>query len=117
MGSLDNIVFGKKKFSNILEEIYNNQKKKETQIMSLISELKPLVKDLGDATLLVPLIKEYLELGIKNDEQLIKMATIIQRTLNSSASGDSTGITDDEKAELMDELSKLNDNYKEKDGD
>ena len=26
---LDNVVFGKKKFSNILEEIYDNQKKKE----------------------------------------------------------------------------------------
>ena len=31
MGSLDSVVFGKKKFSNILEEIYNNQKKKEKQ--------------------------------------------------------------------------------------
>ena len=47
MGSLDSVVFGKKKFSNILEEIYNNQKKKEKQISGLISELKPLINDIS----------------------------------------------------------------------
>jgi hypothetical protein len=114
MGSLDNIIFGKKKFSNILEEIYNNQKTKQTQISGLISELKPLIKDLGDATLIVPLIKEYMEIGIKNDEQLIKMSTIIQRALNNSSSDDSLGITQAEKDELMAELDKLNENFEEK---
>ena len=49
MGALDSVVFGKKKFSSILEEIYNNQKKKATQISGLISELKPLINDIGDA--------------------------------------------------------------------
>jgi hypothetical protein len=111
MGALDNVVFGKKKFSNILEEIYNNQKKKETQISGLISELKPLIKDLGDATLIVPLIKEYMEIGVRNDEQLIKMATIVQRVVNNSSNEDTLGITEAEKEELMAELDKLNDNF------
>ena len=57
MGSLDNIVFKDKKFSDILNEIYDNQKKKEKQITGLISELKPLISDIGDATLIVPRIK------------------------------------------------------------
>tara|TARA_R110000772_G_scaffold2349_1_gene8100 strand:+ start:973 stop:1329 length:357 start_codon:yes stop_codon:yes gene_type:complete len=113
MGSLDSVVFGKKKFSNILEEIYNNQKKKEKQITGLISELKPLISDIGDATLIVPLIKEYMEIGIRNDEQLIKMATIVQRALNNTTGGDSMGITEAEKAELMEELDKLNNNFEE----
>ena len=47
MGQLDSVVFGKKKFSDILEEIYNNQKKKEAQVTALISELKPLIMKLG----------------------------------------------------------------------
>ena len=51
MGQLDKNIFGGKKFSDILEEIYNNQKKKEEQISTLISELKPLIQDIGDATL------------------------------------------------------------------
>ena len=114
MGALDNVVFGKKKFSDILNEIYDNQKKKEKQISGLISELKPLISDIGDATLIVPLIKEYMEIGVRNDEQLIKMATIIQRALNNSSGEDSLGITDEEKAELIAELDKLNENFEEK---
>lgn len=114
MGALDSVVFGKKKFSNILEEIYNNQKKKEKQISGLISELKPLISDIGDATLIVPLIKEYMDIGIRNDEQLIKMSTIIQRALNNSSSEDTMGITEDEKQQLMEELDKLNTNFEDK---
>ena len=117
MGSLDSVVFGKKKFSNILEEIYNNQKKKEKQISGLISELKPLINDIGDATLIVPLIKEYMDIGVRNDEQLIKMATIVQRALNNSSSEDSTGITEEEKTQLMEELDKLNTNFEDKKGE
>jgi hypothetical protein len=117
MGSLDNIVFKKKKFSDILSEIYDNQKKKETQITGLISELKPLINDIGDATLIVPLIKEYMEIGVRNDEQLIKMVTIVQRALNNSGGEESMGITEEEKQQLMEELDKLNTNFEgKKDG-
>lgn len=108
MGALDSIVFGKKKFSDILSEIYDNQKRKEKQITGLISELKPLINDIGDATLIVPLIKEYMEIGVKNDEQLIKMSTIIQRALNNSSGEESLGITEEEKQQLLTELEKLN---------
>jgi len=110
MSDFDKIIFKQKKVSDILEEIYNNQKTKEKQISSLISELKPLISDIGDATLIVPLIKEYLEIGVKNDEQLIKMTTIIQRLLqsNSSPSGDSLGISEAEKNQLLKELENLN---------
>ena len=114
MGALDNIVFKKKKFSDILSEIYDNQKKKETQITGLISELKPLINDIGDATLIVHLIKEYMEIGVRNDEQLIKMATIVQRALNNSNNENPLGITEEEKEELMAELDKLNTNFDNK---
>ena len=108
MGTLDNIIFKKKKFSDILSEIYDNQKKKEVQISALIGELKPLINDIGDATLVVPLIKEYMELGIKNDEQLIKMSTIIQRALSSNKSEEEGfGMTEDEKKQLLQEIEKF----------
>lgn len=108
MGQLDKKIFGKKKFSDILEEIYNNQKKKEEQISTLISELKPLIQDIGDATLVVPLLKEYLEISVKNDEQLIKMSTIIQRAVQSEGDDDgSFGMTEKEKQQLLDEVKKF----------
>ena len=88
MSHLDKKVFGKKSYSDLLKEIYDNQKKKETQITALISELKPLISDIGDATMIVPLIKEYMELGIKNDEALIKLATIFQRIFANEGNED-----------------------------
>ena len=103
----EKVIFGKKKFSDLLEEIDNNQKRREAQVTALISELKPMVSDIGDATLIVPLIKEYMEIGVKNDDALIKMATLVQRALNSSSEDGSLGISDEEKAQLLEEMDKL----------
>ena len=100
-------VFGTKKFSDLLEEIYNNQKRREAQVTALISELKPMVSDIGDATLIVPLIKEYMEIGVKNDEQLIKMATIIQRAVATQSSEGEYTISDDEKEQLLQAMQDL----------
>ena len=100
-------VFGNKKFSDLLEEIYNNQKRREAQVTALISELKPMVSDIGDATLIVPLIKEYMEIGVKNDDALIKMATLVQRALNNTNEDGGLGISDEEKAQLLAEMDKL----------
>ena len=100
-------VFGTKKFSDLLEEIYNNQKRRVAQVTALISELKPMVSDIGDATLIVPLIKEYMEIGVKNDDALIKMATLVQRALNSTSEDGGLGISDEEKAQLLEEMEKL----------
>jgi len=113
MSQLDSIVFGDKKFSDILEEIYLNQKKKSEQVTALISELKPLVQEIGDATLIVPLIKENMEIGVKNDDALIKMATIIQRVVNNNIGEDALGITEAEKEELLAEMEKIQ--YKKED--
>jgi hypothetical protein len=66
-----------------------------------------MVSDIGDATLIVPLIKEYMEIGVKNDDALIKMATLVQRALNSSNEDGGLGISDEEKAQLLEEMEKL----------
>ena len=84
---LDTTIFGKKTVSDVLKEIYDNSKNKEKQINALIGELKPLVENIGDATLVVPMIKEYLEVGVKNDEHLIKMVALVQRFDNSAKEG------------------------------
>jgi len=107
MGQLESYVFGDKKFSDLLEEIYNNQKRRDAQVVALISELKPLVQEIGDATLIVPLIKEYMEIGVKNDDALIKMATIVQRALQNASEDGGLGISDEEKEQLLAEMEKL----------
>ena len=108
MNHLDKITFNGKKYSDLLQEIYNNQKKKEGQISALIKELKPPIQDIGDATMIVPLIKEYMELGIKNDEALVKIATILQRIFQSEGNiGDDFTISEEEKDQLLAEMEKL----------
>ena len=103
MDSLNQILFDDKSFSDLLKEIHGNQKKKAKQLASLIAELRPLVQSLGDATVVVPLIKEYMEISVKNDDQLIKMAAIVQRLSTGTAnSGDGGSLTEEEMDQLMD---------------
>ena len=95
--SLNQIIFDDKSFSDILKEIHKNQTKKSKQLASLIAELRPLITSLGDATVVVPLIKEYMEISVRNDDHLIKMAAIVQRlTTGASSSGDSGLLTEEE---------------------
>jgi hypothetical protein len=107
MSQFDNVIFGKKKFSDVLEEIYNNQQKKDKQVTALINELKPLISDIGDATLVVPLIKEYMEISVKNDDILIKMAALAQRAMAAVTSDGSLTITDEEKDQLLAAMNEL----------
>ena len=83
----DKEIFRGKKLSDLFEEIYNNSRETKSQVKGLIGELKPLIENIGDATLLVPMIKEYMEIGVKNDEHLIKLATVIQRLEAIQAKG------------------------------
>jgi hypothetical protein len=41
------------------------------------------------------------------------MATIVQRALNNSSGEDALGISDEEKQQLMEELDRLNTDFKE----
>lgn len=107
MGQFNDIIFKKKKFSTLLEEIYENQKQTKSQIQILIQELKPLIKDIGDATLIVPLLKEYIDLGLKNDDQLIKMATIIQRALSKKEENSDGLLSEKEKEDLLKQINKM----------
>lgn len=103
MDPLNQILFDDKSFSDLLKEIHGNQKKKAKQLASLIAELRPLVQSLGDATVIVPLIKEYMEISVKNDDQLIKMAAIVQRlSTSTSQNGDGGLLTSEEMDQLMD---------------
>lgn len=105
--ALDKVIFGKKTVSDVLKEIYDNSRNKEKQINALIGELKPLVENIGDATLVVPMIKEYLEVGVKNDEHLIKMLTVVQR-MESGGKSDSNDFFDPEElAKLMEQSEEI----------
>jgi len=102
-------IFGGKNASQLAEEIYRNSLDKRNQIDVIISELRSLVKGLNDAVMIVPLIKDQLDVGVKNDEQLLKLFAIIQRiNANNENANSSDGggmlISDEEKAAIMKEI-------------
>ena len=113
-------VFEGKTLSDLFKEIYDNSTAKKNQIKELIASLGPLIQGIGDATLLVPLIKEYLDISVKNDEQLIKLAQIVQRLSgDTKQSGGVDNIWADFASALEDdksngrELEKANEDKKE----
>jgi hypothetical protein len=107
MKDFDIIVFKNKKFSDILKDIHDNSKEKENQISTLIQELRPMIKGVGEATIIVPLLAKYIEMGIKNDDNLIKLAGIIQRVAQAKDNGDEQILLSEaEKKQLFDAVNK-----------
>jgi hypothetical protein len=93
-------------FSDLMKDVYHNSKKKSRQIDSLIQDLKPLIKNIGDATIIAPLLKDYLEVSVKNDDALVKLAAVVQRLVTASSKdddGNEFGMTDDERKRLLEE--------------
>lgn len=94
-----------KTFASLCKDIVSNSEEKKTQLDILITDLREMIKTVNDAVTVVPLLKEYFDAGIRNDEQLIKLAAIIQRLMadkvnNESESGGGL-LTDEEKKQLM----------------
>ena len=103
-----NEIFEGKTFESLLKDIYTNSTRKEKQIQILITELKPMIKNIGDAVIIVPLIKDYMEIAVKNDEALIKMAAIVQKAQNrSGGDGDNLMLTEAEKEQLIAEVGRV----------
>lgn len=112
MASNSKEVFNGKSFADLLKDIYDNSVHKKKQIEILINELRPLISTTNEAAVIVPLIKDYLEVGVRNDEQLVKMAGVFQKYLASedrvsafaNASGGGGILTDAEKEQLLNEV-------------
>lgn len=104
---LETTIFGTKTVSDVLKEIYDNSRNKSKQVNALIGELKPLIDNVGDATLVVPMIKEYLEVGVKNDEHLIKMVALVQRFDNGAKGSEADFFNPEELAKLVEQSQEI----------
>ena len=99
-------IFGDKKFSDLSKEIYENSKLKKTQIDLLIQEVHGYIQGIEDIAIVGPVLKELFDVAVKNDDNLLKLATVIQRIMNKQIDvmDDASLLTDEEKKELMDTL-------------
>ena len=99
----NNEIFEGKTFQDLTRDIYENTTKKKTQIDLLISEIHGFITTIDDVVMVAPIIKEYMEVSVKNDEHLVKLAGVLQRIISKSSGGDDESmlLSEAEKDELM----------------
>ena len=102
----NNEIFKGKTFQDLTRDIYENTTNKKKQIDLLISEIHGFITTIDDVVMVAPIIKEYMEVSVKNDEHLVKLAGVLQRIISKSSSGDEESmlLSDSEKDELMSTL-------------
>ena len=103
MSKDDNEIFEGKTFQDLTKDIYENTTKRKTQIDLLISEIHGFITTIDDVVMVAPIIKEYMDTAVKNDEHLVKLAGVLQRIISKSQgeSDESMLLSDAEKEELM----------------
>jgi len=96
-------IFGDKNFSDLSQEIYENNKLKKTQIDLLIQEVHGYIQGIEDIAIVGPIIKELMDVGIKNDDNLVKLATLYQRIMSKQTVDESDVglLSEEEKEQLM----------------
>ena len=102
--SADYEIFEGKTLSSLFQDIYSNSQYNRKQLDVLTKEIVGFIKDGDTAVQIVPMIKEYLEINVKNDEQLVKLAGIVQRIIANENKGGSEaefGLSDREKEQLL----------------
>ncbi len=100
------VLFNKKTFADLLKEIYDNSKNKSKSIKLLLESL-PVIVDIGTANTVGPLVVGLIKEDVKNDENLIKLAGLIQRIVSTSNPESDEILTDEEKQQLMGEANSL----------
>lgn len=90
---------------DILEEAHDRSNEQKKLVERLIDQLSDFMETEDDAVALVPLIKEYLEINVQNNEQLVKIAQVVQRMYNTAIKQEGKddgggGFSDDERDEL-----------------
>ena len=97
-----NEIFNGKSFEDLSKDIYENQQNKKLQLDLLIQEIHGMIQTMDDAVLITPLIKELFEVAIKNDEHLVKLASVWQRILGKNKNDeDGMLLSESEKEDLI----------------
>ena len=109
-------IFDDKNFSDLSKEIYENSKLKKTQIDLLVQEVHGYIQGIEDIAIVGPILKELMDVGVKNDDNLLKLATVIQRIMNKQAdvTEETSLLSEDEKEELMNALEDMSGDLQKK---
>lgn len=116
MSDMDFELFPGKNLGGLFKDIYRNQQTKKRRISELIYDLKNSIRkntggglQTNDVMMIYPIIRDLVETSVRNDDALIKMATISQRIMNSTnkMEGESGFLSESEKQQLLQEVEDL----------
>lgn len=99
----DNIIFENKTLSDMFSDVYKNTENKRNQINEYVKSMVKLIRTPEDAAMLGPVIKDFLEVNVKNDEHIVRLVTVAQRlvAMNVKTKDDGFLLTEDEKNQLL----------------
>ena len=105
-------LFQGKRLGDLMQEVYLRSKEKEESIKSTIDTIANMMTNQNTAIMFAPVISQFVEAGVKNDDQLIKLISLIQKFVSTKMNQDdnSTNIyelTDEEKESLMNKYQEL----------
>jgi hypothetical protein len=115
--STDFELFPGKSLSGLFQNIYENQVNKKQKISSIIDEFKKMVRHTGDIVVMGPIIKDLIDSSVKNDDHLIKLATIAQRIVAAErkSEGEDGFLSAEERAQLLAEIDQVQEEVKRMD--
>lgn len=102
----DTTIYDDKTLQDLLRDVDSLAGSRRGKIVDLIDALRKFMSTPEDAATFAPMIKDYLDVWIKNDEQLLKMGTIVQRIMTAESNAGGAGgledlLSDAEKERLM----------------
>lgn len=107
MADFDFEIYSGKSFKDLCRDIVTRSDSKKDQLDTLLTDVRTLIKDKNDAIILLPQLKSLMEVGVKNDEQLVKLVAVMQRlqsTQIEASGGADMGLSDEEREQLLAEV-------------
>ena len=100
---MEYVVFDDKTLSDVFKDIYRNTESKREQINTFVTKLVRQIRTPEDAAVISPIIKDFMEVNVKNDEHIVRIAQIAQRAIaiGTKAASSTELLTEEEKQQLL----------------
>ena len=100
---MEYVIFDDKTLSDVFKDIYKNTESKREQINTFVTKLVRQIRTPEDAAVISPIIKDFMEVNVKNDEHIVRIAQIAQRAIaiGTKATSSTELLTEEEKQQLL----------------
>ena len=100
---MEYVIYDDKTLSDVFKDIYKNTESKREQINTFVTKLVRQIRTPEDAAVISPIIKDFMEVNVRNDEHIVRIAQIAQRAIaiGTKATSSTELLTEEEKQQLL----------------